>query len=196
MKILVTGADRPLGGAIRQHLAQTHDVVEAVRGAAAIVHAAHFEPGTQPDTVEIEAASRGSYVLARAAREAGVGRIIVVSTLTIYDAYPANYLIDEMWEPRPQPVAAQLAPFLAEQSVREFAREGGICGICLRFLPIGNDPERGTRLADALQAVDRALVLPFKVPGYRWHVFHIANSPRYLMRDAIRQLGFVPPEAR
>jgi hypothetical protein len=66
--------------------------------------------------------------------------------------------------------------------------------ICLRFMEIGDDPETQTRLGDAVRAVERALALPFEIDGYRWHVFHVASSPRFLMRDALRQLGFRPGE--
>lgn len=225
MKILVTGADLPFGGAVARHLASNHEVRSAgrgpsadapsyaaadwrrpdtaealARGVDALVHAAHFEapvaPGWRGEDDAIERATLGTYALVRAAREAGADRIVGIGSLRIFDAYPENYLIDEMWKPRPRPEPAHLEPFLAEQSAREFVREGGLRGIGLRFRPIGDDPEGGTRLDDALRAVDLALALPFKVPGYRWHVFHVANSPRYLMRDAIRQLGFRPKETR
>jgi nucleoside-diphosphate-sugar epimerase len=166
----------------------------------AVLHVEAFDaPQPEGDEAEeqaLEYATLGTYVLCQEARRAGVERIVVTGSLRIFDAYPGNYLVDEMWKPRPAPDAVGLAPFLCEQVAREFAREGGINGVCLRFLPIGDHPERNTRPADALHAIDCALALKFTMSGYRWHVFHIASSPRFLMRDARIKLGFKPEEAR
>ena len=93
-----------------------------------------------------------------------------------------------MWRPQPQPDVQHLAPFLCAETVREFVRAGGICGVCLRFAPIGS-AEDETSESDVLLAVDRALELSFSPSGYRWHVFHVASSPRFVMRDAVRILG-------
>jgi nucleoside-diphosphate-sugar epimerase len=165
-----------------------------------ILHLGAFDPapwdGDSAEQEALEYATLGTYVLCQEARRAGVERIVVAGSLCIFDAYPDSYLIDEMWRPRPAPDAAGLMPYLCEQVAREFAREGGINGVCLRLLPIGDDPERNTRLADALHAIDCALALEFTVAGYRWYVFHIATSPRYLVREAVRKLGFRPQEAR
>ncbi len=216
MNLLVTGAGRPLADRLIAYLQEATEhrlnvrsltdcldaraCEAALAGIDAVVHAANFDRSPEPSPADagaaLEQATLGSYHLADAARKCGVERIVVIGSLRIFRAYPEDMLIDEMWKPRPRPEPAELAPFLAEQGVREFAREGPICGICLRFLPIGEDPETQTRESDALHAVDCALALPFAPGGYRWHVFHIANSPRYLMRDAIRQLKFLPRERR
>lgn len=165
-----------------------------VEGMDAVVHAAEFEPAPQDGPAAAQEtlhhASLGTYILYGEAREAGVERVVHISTLRLFEAYRDDYVIDEMWRPRPSTDVAQLAPYLSELSGREFAREGGICGVCLRFAPIGDDPERETRQDDALSAVDCALAMPFEVPGYRWHVFHVASSPRFVMRHAQRILGF------
>ncbi len=225
MKILVTGADRPLGAAAARHLAGGHqlrltgysgaapgggvaaqyrqedlrrpEAAEAlVREMDAILHFAEFNPKplTGPNAAHelLTRATLSTYLLCRAARDVGVSRIIVAGRLSVFDSYPESYLVDEQWKPRPAPRAADLAPYLCEQVVREFPREGGITGLCLRFRPIGDDPEQNTRLEDALQAIDRALELDLGSPGYRWHVFHIASSPRFLSRQAQLILGFQP----
>jgi nucleoside-diphosphate-sugar epimerase len=227
MRILVTGADQPLGREVALHLSRSHDVratgfsptsaadlgefayyqadlrsEEAVRPLVAdtdaVIHVAEFDApiGNSPEA-EIEAldrAGRGTYVLCDEARNAGVDRVIVAGSLEVFDAYPDNYLIDEQWKPRPMPDARHMVPFLCETSAREFPREGGIRGVCLRFAPIGQDPELNTRLQDALHAVDCALDLEFREAGYRWYVFHIASSQRFLPRDARLILGFGPQE--
>lgn len=210
VKVLLTGADAELGRRALEHLSSRHDVEAAdaealagnpgrLAGADALV-LSHLFPGADAPLEETGAilskVGLQCYRLGHALREAGVGRVIVIASLGVFDDYDADILIDEMWKPRPRPTSAQLAPYLAEQCLREFVREGPLCGVCLRFLPIGNDPERGTRLEAALHAMDQALALPFEPGGYRWHVFHVANSPCYLMRDATRVLKFDPQAAK
>jgi hypothetical protein len=115
--------------------------------------------------------------------------MVLVGTLGVFDSYPSDYLIDEMWEPKPSPEPEQLAPYIPELVAREFAREGGIGIVCLRFGRIGEAPE-GTHPEDALEAIDKALAFPFGERGYRWRVFHISSSPRFILRNARRDLGF------
>lgn len=228
MKLLITGADRPLSAAAAQHLAGRHElrltgysgapsdaecaklyrqadlcdaetVPDLVDGVDAVLHFAEFDPqpltGPNAGHQLLTRATLGAYLLCNAAREAGVRRIVVAGTLKVFDGYPDSYLIDEQWEPRPAPEPEVLAPYLCEQVVREFPREGGITGICLRFLPLGIDSEANTRLDDALQAIDRALEIELGSTGYRWHVFHVASSPRFLSRQAQLTLGFEPEGA-
>jgi len=220
MRILITGADRPLGQAAARHLADRHDlrltgrsgdgsdgggppradlrdvaqVRELVTGLDAVLHLAEFDPAPCPEGEALEHATLGTYVLCREARQAGAGRIVVAGTLKLFDAYPDDYVIDEMWKPRPAPEAEHLAPYLCETVAREFVREGGIDGVCLRFAPIGVHPERNTHLADALRAIDCALSVRFETPGYRWHVAHVASAPRFRDREASIWLGFQAEE--
>jgi nucleoside-diphosphate-sugar epimerase len=171
-----------------------------VSGVQAVVHTEAFDDsaaeGPEGEAALLERATLGTYRLCQAARDAKVGRIIVAASLRVYDTVPERFLIDEMWRPRPEPDATLLAPYLCEQAVREFAREGGLCGVALRFMPLGDDPERHTRLGDALRAVDCALAMPFEPRGYRWHVFHVASSSRFLLRDAEIYMGFQPGKDR
>jgi hypothetical protein len=51
-------------------------------------------------------------------------------------------------KPLPQTDAASLVPYLAELTVREFVRAENVVGVCLRFGPLGNDPD-GTTPGDA-----------------------------------------------
>ena len=202
MRILITGAASDLGQAAARHLAGheirladriTEEIIGQTQGIDAVVHLASFDPPACSTVEEEQAllmqATRDTWNLCCAARDNGVERIVVAGTLKIFDAYPQEYLIDEMWRPRPMPQVDHLAPYLAEKMVREAVRTGAFNGVCLRFNPIGDDPEVNTRLADALGAVDKALAAPLGPPGYRWHVIHVATSPRYLMRDARNHLG-------
>jgi len=217
MPILLTGHATPLGRAIADRLAghghfittlpdrtslpgnadnEPRDVAsltEQLRDVEAIVHAENFAIDDGADeALAFHRATTDIYHLCQAAVAAGVDRIIAIGSLNIYDAVPWRYLVDEMWRPRPEPKPRALLPYLASGCVREFVRHGSIKGVCLRLAPIGDDPETETRLDDALQAIERALELAFDPSGYRWHVIHVANSLRFLNRDARRILGFEP----
>jgi nucleoside-diphosphate-sugar epimerase len=209
VRILVTGADQGLGGAAAAHLARAHEVRAVARsegdwrkpevaaglveGVEAVVHLAEFDApacdGAEAEHERLLEATLGTYTLCLTARDAGVGRVVMASRLSVFDAYPANYVIDEQWAPRPAATAWELAPYLAELSAREFAREGPLCGVCLRFAPIGQDPARQTREADALAAIEAALSVRFEPGGYRWHVCHVASAGRFLEREARVWLG-------
>lgn len=222
MRLLVMGADSLLGSAAVDVFSEDHTVTAAAwrRGRssgrfAEGITLVEFEEYVQiakvveridaiiylpecarpanerPDSEIITQATLAPFRLLRAARDAGVERIVLASTLQLFDAYPREYRIDEQWRPRPQPEAADLAPLLLEQTCREFAREGPMTVTALRFDPaeIDNDPNI------AISAIEKALSTPKQVPGYRWQVFHIAVSDRYITRHARNYLGGSKREA-
>lgn len=197
-RLRLTGISSPGGRASAEYVQgdlRSPDVAASVvEDTDAVLHLAEFDPAPLevPDAEQerLERATLGTYRLCAAAREAGVGRIVVAGSISVFDAYPDEYLIDEQWRPRPEADADHLAPYLCELVVREFAREGPISGVCLRFAPIGEDPEANTRPDDALEAVERALELQLGPPGYNWHVFHVASSGRFIERNARLTLGF------
>lgn len=206
MKLLITGADRPLGKLLCAALEKDHQVipvgrdtcdhrhVEAValvcEGVDAIIHGDVFDPvDEKSEQVCLDWATRGTYVLMQAARKAGVDRVVMASQLSLFEAYPDNYVVDETWQPQPQPKAESLAPYLAELTCREFAREGGICVVALRLGPLGECA--GTSNVDAITAFKGALNLKFEPLGYRWQIFHVSSGKRFPMRSAQRALGFV-----
>lgn len=178
---------------VQADLRQEEDAAALVEDVDAILHMANFNApeceSNQDELDALEHAATGTYFLAREARKAGVNRIITAGSLRVFDFYPDEFLIDEMWKPHPSTSIKQLAPYLSESVVREFVREGGICGMALRFMPIGEDPEKETRSTDAMAALEKALAYEFQVPGYRWHVFHVASSERFTMRNACMILG-------
>jgi nucleoside-diphosphate-sugar epimerase len=210
MKLLITGADRPLGRLATDYFQTTRDLVltgqaaalngvhanlpyqlvdlrqpDAVKpllaGVEAILHLDIYDPqplsGPQAEQDRLDIATRGTYVLLSEARQAGVERLILASSLAHFDAYPQDYVIDESWQPEPAPNADALAPYLGEIVCREFAREGGIRAICLRFGPL--DAPGGTPAGEALQALSGALALPFTETGYRWRLFHLTAAERF-----------------
>ena len=169
------------------------EVPPLVQGIDAILHLAIFDPapstGKWAEQERLDLAARGTYVLLSEARQAGVERVVLVSTLAQFEAYPTHYIIDEGWQPEPAPIADELAPYLAEITCREFAREGGLRAICLRFGAI--EEAKGTSAGDALQAIIGALALPFTETGYRWRLFHVSGNKRFPFRSTHKQaLGF------
>jgi hypothetical protein len=140
MKLLITGSVQPLGKLLCGALAKNHHVqgidrdtcdhrdLEALAslcvGIDAVLHCDVFDPPEDLAEIGLDWATRGTYVLMQAARSAGVERVIVASRLSLFDAYPAHYVVDETWQPKPQADAGSLAPYLAELTCREFARQG------------------------------------------------------------------------
>jgi len=200
MKILITGLDGAIAQEAAARLAAVHEIVTCdpavdlrepaqveplVDGIQAVVHTALTERTLQrlPSAAEqLDWAARSAYVLLQACQKAGVERALLLSTLACFDEYPDSCIIDETWRPRPRADAVSLAPLLAERTFREFAREGGIHTLCLRFGEM--DAPDGTPRALALHAIERALVMPIEPNSYRWWLFHIARSERYPLRAA------------
>ena len=186
MKLLITGADNALGECAFRHFSKEHDVMAVGRGSdlrdptataalveevEAVLHLdGYVADDTQAEFDLLDVSARGTYVLMHAARNAGVARVVVGSTLEFFEDYPEDYVIDEDWQPLPKPDAASLVPLMVELTVREFAREGGIEAVCLRF---GALDDTGTPEADAMKAIEEALKLKFNRHGYRWGLFHI-----------------------
>jgi len=109
-----------------------------------------------------------------------VDRIILGSTLALFDRLPAHWQVNEDWRPRPTPELAQLCPWLAELSVRESVRAGAMQAICLRFGAIVDEAEsasqrydpRWVHVEDAILGVQQALAYP-ATRRPEWSVFHI-----------------------
>lgn len=221
MNVLITGADRPLGRLLAEGLQpcfavrgvacdqgtpglpcvdlRTADAVAPhLTDVQAVIHAAVFDPATfsgpGAEQEALDRAARGTYVLMDEAARAGVDRVVLASSLSLMAAYPDDYVVDEMWTPRPDAAGDALAPHMAEIVCREYAREGGIRGVCLRFGDL--DAPGGTAGEDAVWAVRAALAVPFSSPGYLWHVCHVSSSPRYPAHAARKLLGRDPGEGR
>lgn len=189
MKLLITGADNALGKCAFRHFSKEHDVravgrgsdlrdpastAALVEGVDAILHLdGYHAEGSETEFNLLDVSARGTYVLMHAARNAGVGRVVVGSTLEMFEDYPDDYVIDETWRPLPKPDAASLVPLMVELTAREFAREGGIEAVCLRF---GALDATGTPEAEAMKAMEEALKLEFNPHGYRWGLFHVHSD--------------------
>ena len=206
MLILISGADRPLGKLATSHLAASHSlrltgqaasldgdsnadyhqadlrdpdqVVPLVAGVDAILHLDPHDPaplaGATAEQERLDIAGRGTYVLFLEGRSAGVRRFVVAGNLSVFGGYDERYIIDEQFQPQPAADAESVAPMLAELTAREFAREGGRC-ICLRFGALGDD---GTKVADALEAIDGALAQEYEELGCSWDLKHVTSGQR------------------
>ena len=193
MRILLTGADRPLGQALASHLGGQHDIAaygeragadapaldlrqregveEALApGFDAVVHAMPFDPDPgQGDGAEqdlLDRVGRGTYVLATAALAAGVKRLILASRLELMADYPADYVVNPVWLPLPRPEAASLAPYMAELACREIARARGLSTVCLRLASAD-----GT----ACEAAAEALSEEAPGRGHSWALRHVGE---------------------
>ena len=214
MKLLITGADRPMGAMAAERLAGRHElrlvgrtghkhiqeidlrdehsVAQAVAGVDAILHLAFCDPAPRPgpdgEQDLIHEAGLGTYLLGLQARMAGINRMVLGSTLAMFDAYDQDYLIDELWRPWPDTDAAGLAPFLAERVARELALEGPNEVTCLRLGEVGRGP--GQVLPEVLaDAIEAALERHIDVPGRRWDVYHVSSDNRFITRNARLDLG-------
>ena len=238
MKITLTGGRSLLGGVLAQALASDgqHEVVLApegdlrdeafaqrvVRVAEALIHLAPLHPdAVASDQDEIDQATRGTYVLLNAALEAGVTRVVLGSTLDLFERYPATWNVGESWQPLPDVhKTRELAVYLAEETVKQFARVEPLMAFCLRFGSVVDDAgvsgkrfdPRWLHVQDAVQSVRAALVAtpgqrPARVgggtpqaPRSGWWVFHIpgggaqAKIPLANARAALESggLGYAP----
>jgi nucleoside-diphosphate-sugar epimerase len=130
---------------------------------------------------DLDAATRGTFHLMSAAEEAGVRRVVLVSTLAFFRRHPRDWNVDASWRPRPTPDPTELCPWLAELSVREAVRAASrLYAVCVR---LGDDvPE-----AEAAQAVADALAEPFSDGGERrWRIVHIGDAAGRPSEEAAR----------
>ncbi len=171
------------------HDAETRLLVE---GMDAIIWSGWTDPSEDASS-RLDRQTRCLYNLLWAAWEAGVARVVQLSSLAVMDQYPADVRITERWLPWPAAEPPTLTYRLGEILCREFAREGKLQVVCLRLGAILWSPEHscadGVTVQDAVEAVERSLTAD--LPAYS--VLHIqSNLPgqRYGTERAQRILGF------
>ena len=234
MRIVVTETGTALGHSLVKHLSHSHDVFEfngdALDPAACAVALANADAvidlrpvasmDTAPDPgslenpqswkaagVHIEHLSRGTYVLMRAAVEAGASRYILGSTLRHLEGYVPTFSVAESWRPRPDvDDPAGLGAYLAEETARQLALVEPLAVICLRFATIstGHNPVTGdeVHVDDAVQACVRAIEAPLAISetysrttlASGWWVFHVpggGDTSRFPV-GAARGIGYAP----
>ncbi len=111
---------------------------QAVQNMQAIIHTGEPPPNLPEDDLACEQklldlATRGTHVLFKAGIEAGIKRFVYGSTLQIFEAYPDDVYISEMWRPMPSTDKFQLTRYLGEMTAREFARDFPVAVTVLRL---------------------------------------------------------------
>ena len=119
---------------------------DAVRGMQAIVHTGEAPSNLPDDDLACEqelldVRTRGTHVLFLAGVDAGVKRFVYGSTLEIFEAYPDDVYISEMWRPLPSTDKFQLTRYLGEMTAREFARDFPVAVTALRLGKLVNESE-------------------------------------------------------
>ena len=186
------------------------DSWEVLRGIDTLIHTG--EPPTDLPSDELEReqmlldlATRGTHVLFSAAVEAGIKKFICASTLSIFNAYPGDVYITELWKPLPSPEIVEMTKYLGELTAREFAREHlvTVTGLRLGELVLEEAVQRETPslawldIRDAAGAFRCALNRDSSSSAWwtqRWAVYHICAdipNPKFLI-DQARGIGYQP----
>ena len=206
-EILLTG----LGGTESKHPFQQCDLSheeptdELVAGIDAIVHLGEPLPGDDLHQ-QIDHLTRRTYNLLLAAANAGVQKVVYLSTLEIMTAYDRAFLVNESWQPRPALSGPSLPKHLGEYTCREFARVGKLPIVTLRLGKVVPSIEMSEGSFDPLwvaeedvaQAVRAALEKQFEDTGSslsRWSVLHISSvsaQARFDAGRAKRVIGYEP----
>jgi nucleoside-diphosphate-sugar epimerase len=220
MRLLITGGESHLAQTLAAAFAGRHDVrlaagptagpgperlagdlrdpafaAHALAGVDAVIHLAPLWPGLPADHTDqerLDHAARGTYVLLTEAARLGVRRVVLASTLDLFERCPASWRIDESWRTRPSTEVGQLAAHLAEASARECSRVEPLQTVCLRLGHLPDEPDasgepfdpRWLRPSDAVQAIERALAFVPTTrygsfsgpPANGWWVFHIPGG--------------------
>lgn len=233
MKVLITSAAQRLPQAIAAALSHEHEVRltdrqpvttehtfvtcdlgpdlatnKLVKGTDAIVHWGQVQPSRDVSD-QFDFLMRCTYNLLWAATDEQVPRMIVLSSLRLFERYEEHFQVSEQWRPSPSTDPVVLGSHLCEYVAKEFARERKVEVVCLRLGTIiwpehqGALPTAALTCDDAAQAVERALHLKTRPSDTKstgsdpWRIFHIQSSvanARYPTTMAQRQLHFEPSQ--
>jgi nucleoside-diphosphate-sugar epimerase len=108
-------------------------IASVLDGVGAVLHFAPLSLPFDDAGENLDYAIRGTYLLLKAALERGITRVIVASSLGLFDVWPASFDVRPTWRPRPQATVADLCAWLCEYLARERARDPGARFTCLRL---------------------------------------------------------------
>lgn len=226
MKVLVTSAASEAGQMLAAALQPGHDVSltdlpanagdgiiacelgpdeptdELVQGIGAIVHVAY--QGRDDDaTALLDYHCRCTYNLLTAASQAGVKRVVNVSTLRLLQDYEENLTVTERWRSLPPADDVELlSAHLCEVVCREFARDRLIQVVNLRLgWPIVEGDviaaaSTGETAALCTEDLSTALNAALTADVAQWqdvHVQSVVPNQRYLMHAATALFGYPEP---
>ena len=199
MPILIAGRKDRVSAALVNALARGHDVrtldhsggdprdqdqvARAASDCEVIVLAPPYVAPDAPEGEILEAATRGTYNLLT---QSSAARVILLTSLRLFERYPADYWVAEQWAPLPTTDIDDLAPYLAELVTREVARVRPVQVVTLRLGEVVDDyyanenptDPRWLHVDDAMHAVECALNFepPADGPQTGWWVFHIPGG--------------------
>jgi hypothetical protein len=223
-RVLITSAEHPFASALADHLGMSYEILltglsgteskhpfqqcdldheeptdKLVEGIDAIVHLG--EPLPDDDVQQqIDHLTRRTYNLLLAAANAGVQKVVYLSSLDIMTAYDPKFLVNEAWKPRPALTGPSLPKHLGEYTCREFARVGRFPIVTLRLGKVvrssemspGSFDPMSVAEEDVAQAVRAALEKQFEDTGSslsRWAVLHISSGSDQARFDSNRAKG-------
>ncbi len=209
MRILLAGIPGHLDPDLTRTLGARHQVVTlsgdtrdrdtcAAAAECDVVILGLDAPGDETD--RLDAATRGTWNLLTTTR---ARRVILLSSMRIFDRYDPGWQIDETWSPRPSTATDDLIPYLAEVGMREISRSRPIECIVLRLDDVipadvfaaGPVQPGWLHVDDAIRAIAAAVTVEQPdANGARWVPFHIVRGgpgSRYPASErAERTLGF------
>ena len=118
----------------------------AMRGIRAVIHTGEAptdlpENDLAKEQELLDLATRGTHVLFQAGVAAGVKKFVYGSTLKVFESYPDDVYISEMWKPEPSPEMFEMTRYLGEFVCREFARDNLITATTLRLGKLVSEDE-------------------------------------------------------
>lgn len=187
---LISGRSNARKGILRRNLLDPTEAEKAVAGMDALVYIPRSLTTPAPTSpeeehAELDAATRATYHLYMAAIRAGVKKIMHVSSLSVMEGWPKDYIVTEIWSPCPAPSARSLGFYLSEEISREVTRESEMFVTCLRMATLVREKDVIGQPFDPtwLEVRDAASACRFALdwePHWsRWIRTHIAPKHPY-----------------
>ena len=225
MNVLINGSPTAIGRAVAERLADSghnlrltsmapydeQDVVvcplehdestdELVAGIDVIVNVGYQDEVEMPVSFHLDYYTRRTYNLLWAASNAGVKRVVNLSTLRLMEEYEENLVVTELW--RSKPLASDinlLCAHLVETICKEYARDRKFEVVNLRLgWPLidggRNDIDRDDGdSAVCSDDIGRAVLAALQADVEPWQDIHIQSpvaNQRYTTAKATTTLGF------
>ncbi len=225
MNVLINGSPTATGRAVVEQLADSdhnlrltsmapydeQDVIvcalehdqatdDLVAGIDAIVNVGYQDEVEIPVSFHLDYYTRRTYNLLWAASNAGVKRVINLSTLRLMEEYEENLVVTELW--RSKPLASDinlLCAHLVEIICKEYARDRKFEVVNLRLgwpLVEGGRDGIGDEAGDSalcMQDLGRAVAAALEADVEPWQDIHIQSAVlnrRYTTAKASATLGF------